>query len=78
MVDVDIDAEVRLKFLEKRSVQLQNALLQIEVDTTSAEAQVENLKVLAARAKAELEKLRPAIVRAKAEIEEKKGLIKRD
>ena len=72
----DIDAEVRLKFLEKRSVQLQNALLQLDVDIASAESQVANLKALSDRAKTELEKIKPAIIRAKAEIDEKKGLIR--
>jgi len=72
-MDTNIDSIVRLKFLEKRVVQLQNAIMQMDIDMKSIESQANNLKMLSDRAKHELSVARSDLVRVRAEEEEKKN-----
>jgi len=66
----EINQDIELDFLEKRSIRLQKAILQMKVDISSAKARVDDIEHLLQMASKEYDEISGKILRIRAGLEE--------
>jgi len=70
---VDIDVDIKEKFVKNRLLKLQEAVLRMDIDISSSSDQLEQLRSLKKKAEEEIVALRQDMVRLLAHKEEMKN-----